>query len=444
MKVYNLFSNGFLFCQDSEYLSGSPQLTSLQEISEQVKRGQEYLRSVSIDDIIECIDSVIEEWSLRDGEIQKKLAPLGLNFLIYWFRASHLRQVCDNSLLGNRKVVDDFCFIPSNNYEVIANPKGIIAHWLSGNVPLLGMLSLIQGMLTKNANILKVSREQYHVIPLLLNTFNKVVIKNKSGKEIFGSEIIKSVAAIYFERDDKEAQNQLSQIADVRVAWGNMEAVETIMNLPKHYGTTDVIFGPRTSFMVIGKEYLQNEKDAEQVAKNAALDGSLFEQRGCNSPHTVFVEDGNPVTPLRFAELLSFEMEKIIKKIPKQPIAAADSLKILKHRVEYDIKGEAFYPSGTEWSVLFSENDKGLAVPCYNRTLFVRPVKDILEVANYCNHLTQSAGAALSVERKRIFAKAVTAKGVDRVPDIGNMTLYEVPWDGMFLMNQFVRWSKFI
>ena len=442
MKVYNLFSNGKLYCNDEEYLSNSPQTISLKEISESVKVGQNYLRKISIDDIINCIDSVLEYWSARDGEIQKQLAPHGLNFLIYWFRASHLRQISDNSLLGNRKVVDDFCFIPANNYEAIANPRGIIAHWLSGNVPMLGMLSLIQGMLSKNANILKVSKEHYHFIPLLLNSFNKVVVKNKSGNEIFGSEIIKSVAAIYFERDDMEAQNQLSQIADVRVAWGNMEAVETIMNLPKHYGTIDVIFGPRTSFMVVGKEFLQNKKDAEQIAKKAALDGSLFEQRGCNSPHTVFVEDANLISPLQFAELLSFEMEKLAKKIPKQQMAAVDSLKILKYRAEYDIKGEAFYSKGTEWTVLYSEDDKGLAVPCYNRTLFVRPVKDILEVAEYCNHLTQSAGAALSHERKKNFAKAVTAKGVDRVPEIGNMTLYEIPWDGMFLMHEFVRWSR--
>lgn len=442
MKVYNLFSNGQLFCQDQEYLSDSPQLVSLKEIQKQVTKGQDYLLNISIDDIIQCIDQVLEIWGMRNGDIQLKLSKFGLNYLIYWFRDTHLKKVCDNSLLGNRKVLDDFCFIPANNYEVIANPKGIIAHWLSGNVPLLGMLSLIQAMLTKNANILKVSKENYHVIPILLDTFNKVRIKNKMGKEILGSEIIKSVAAVYFEKNDIEAQNLLSQIADVRVAWGNMEAVETIMNLPKHYGTTDIIFGPRTSLMVIGKEFLQNNLDAERIAKNAALDGSLFDQRGCNSPHTVFVEAGNPITPLDFAELLSIEMEKLVNKIPKQSVAATDSLKIMKHRVEYDIKGTAFYPTGMEWSVLYSDNDIGLAAPCYNRTLFVRPIKDIFEVANFCNHLTQSVGTALSAERKKAFAKVVTRKGIDRLPDIGKMTLYDIPWDGIFFMNHLVRWSK--
>ena len=442
MEVYNLFSNGQLFCKDQGYLSASPQLVSLKDIQEQVTKGQDYLLAISIDDIIQCIDSVLEIWSLRNGDIQLKLVQFGLNYLVYWFRDSHLKQICDNSLLGNRKVLDDFCFIPANNYEVIANPKGIIAHWLSGNVPLLGMLSLIQAMLTKNANILKVSRENYHVIPFLLDTFNKVKIKNKNGKEILGSEIIKSVAAIYFEKDDIDAQNLLSQIADVRVAWGNMEAVETIMNLPKHYGTIDIIFGPRTSLMVIGKEYLQNTIDAERIAKNAALDGSLFEQRGCNSPHTIFVEEGNPITPLDFARLLSLEMAKLINKIPKQPVTASDSLKIMKCRVEYDIKGEAFYPSGMEWSVLYSDIDKGIATPCFNRTLFVRPIKDIFEIANYCSHLTQSVGTALSPERKKAFAKVVTRKGIDRVPDIGKMTLYDIPWDGVFFMNHLVRWCK--
>lgn len=442
MKVYNLFSNGQLFCKDEEYLSDSPQLVSLKDIQDQIKKGQDYLLTISIDDIIQCIDKVLEIWGMRNGEIQLKLAKFGLNYLIYWFREAHLKKVCDYSLLGNRKVLDNFCYIPANNYEVIANPKGVVAHWLSGNVPLLGMLSLVQSMLTKNANILKVSRENYHVIPILLDTFNKVSIKNSTGKEILGSEIIKSVAAVYFEKNDIEAQNLLSQIADVRVAWGNMEAVETIMNLPKHYGTTDIIFGPRTSLMVIGKEFLQNILDAERIAKNAALDGSLFDQRGCNSPHTVFIESGNPISPLDFAELLSVEMKKLVIKIPIQSVSASDSLKIMKHRVEYDIKGTAFYSEGIEWSVLYSDNDIGLASPCYNRTLFVRPVKDIFEVADYCNHLTQSIGTALSPERKKAFALIVTRKGIDRLPDIGKMTLYDIPWDGIFFMNHLVRWSK--
>jgi len=442
MKVYTLFVDGKYSFPASGNLFDAPAVETFNDIQNKVKKGQEYLSLISIDDIIECIDLVVADWSLRTGEVQTKLGHLGINFLIYWFRRKHLQQISDNSLHGNRKVMDDFSVVDGCNYELIANPKGTIVHWLAGNVPMLGMLSLIQGLLTKNANILKVPKDNADVIPMLLNSFNKVSFINSRNEKITGAEIVKSIAAVYIDKNDNEAQKSLSEIASVRVAWGNLEAVETIMNLRKHYGSDDVIFGPRTSFMVIGQERLQSEEDAQKIARYASMDASLFEQRGCNSPHTVFVEKGGNVTPLRFAEILGVEMQKSLKQIPRAKIAAADTLKILQLRTEYDIRGEAFYSNGIEWTVLFSEEDYGLADPCYNRTLFVRPVDDVMSVEKYCSHVTQSAGTALSEERRREFAKRVSARGIDRVPEIGKMTLYEIPWDGMFVMNEFVKWCK--
>ena len=50
------------------------------------------------------------------------------------------------------------------------------------------------------------------------------------------------------------SQGYFSNISNVRVAWGGMDAVESVMNTKKNYGTEDVIFGPKKSFAVIEKE----------------------------------------------------------------------------------------------------------------------------------------------------------------------------------------------
>ena len=65
-----------------------------------------------------------------------------------------------------------------------------------------------------------------------------------------------------------------------------------------------------------------------------------------------------------------------------------------------------------------------------------------METEEFCSHLTQSVGTALAVERKREYAKRVMTRGVERYPEVGAMTLYEVPWDGLFAMDRFVRWCK--
>lgn len=442
MSAHALFAGGTLLASPGEdILSNAPEC-QLEEISDSIRTGQASLRETPIDDLIDFFNDVSQSWADPGNSIQQELGPRGLNFLLYWFRASHLRSVLDASMRGNRAVLDNFSEVQGVPFSLMAHPRGIICHWVSGNVPMLGMLSLVQGILTKNANIVKVASENASIIPQLLSSIGSHTFTTSSGNTIQGSELVKSVAAVYVDSGDRNGHEELSALADTRVAWGGQEAVESIMNLPRKYGCDDVVLGPRTSFMVIGREYLKDTDGARTIARRASVDASLFEQRGCNSPHTVFVETGSEVKPRDFAGLLAAEMERTSRRYPLEYVAPSDTLRVLSVRAEYDMRAQAFYPSGIDWTVVYSDDDVDLAVPCFNRTVFVRPVDDVMRLDQYCSHLIQSVGTALCPERKLDFARRVTAQGVDRCPDIGAMTLYEVPWDGMFVMDRFVRWCK--
>lgn len=441
MKIYPLLINGQKKYQDDDSLESINPLDSLSSIIDYVKKGQDYLHQISIDDIINCLAQLTLEWSDRKSFLQTKYQNLGINYLIYYFKKTNLESISDFSLRGNRHVMDNYTSISVYPNKLLAQPRGIICHWLSGNIPILGMISIIQGLLTKNANIIKISKATRFLISDLLYLLNKIKITNSKGRIIYGKKILSSVAVIYTERDD-EAQKQLSEAADVRVAWGGKEAVDKVINLPHHYACENIILGPRTSFAVVGKEYLQNNQQVQETAKKIAQDASLYEQRGCNSPHTVFVEKSGKITPEDFSQILAEQLEKTSKKYPLKKIDPVDAQRIILQRTKYDMTGLAFYPSDLQWTVLYGENEVGIATPCFNRTLFVKPVDNVFEVEQYCSTLTQSAGVALSQNRKERFAKLVTSKGIDRCPDVGNMIFYDTPWDGMFIMDRFVRWSK--
>ena len=442
MTLYTLFADGQMKMEDAGDIFSAPSADTSQELLTSLRDGHRYICSLAVDDIVEFFHELALSWAERGGSVQQRFASLGLNFLLYWFRETHLRQALDISMRGNRKVLDDFAEIPNLQYQLRALPRGIVCHWLAGNVPMLGMLSLVQGMLTKNMNLLKVPQETGHVIPSLLSSFNEIVYRNEEGRSIWGSELVKSVAAVYVESGDMRAQEELSWHADVRVAWGGLDAVEAVINLPHRYGCDDIVFGPKTSFMVVGREFLDSAENARTIARRASLDASLFDQQGCNSPHTVFVEHGGALSPELFAQLLADEMGETAKRYPRQDVAAADTMTVQSLRAEYDMRGEAFYPDDLEWTVVYSDEDTGLATPCYNRTLFVRPVGDLAEVEPYCSRITQTVGVAASPERRKSLANRLMARGVDRCPEIGSMTLYEVPWDGMFAMDRMVRWCK--
>ena len=128
---------------------------------------------------------------------------------------------------------------------------------------------------------------------------------------IRGLDLLDTIAVVYCDRHDKaKAAEELSRMADVRVAWGGREAVEAIINLPRRFGTEDIVFGPKLSFAAIGRERLADVETANRVAGQLAADASAFDQQGCNSPHTVFVvERGGVVSPVEFAKLVSNAME---------------------------------------------------------------------------------------------------------------------------------------
>lgn len=413
---------------------------SIDDIVEQVKTGQEALAAIAIDDIIGLFDSIASNWRQSQHPLTPLIRDKGLGFLPIWMRRQNLASICDLSTNGHRAALDGFVGLSDEDPRLFrCQPRGLIVHWIAGNVPVLGMISMIQGILGKNATILKASHNDSGLLPALLDSFKDVSFITPSGKKISGDILANSVAVVYADRNDVEASHQLSTVADVRVAWGGREAVESIMNLPRRFGTEDIIFGPKVSLVIIGSEYLESEDTARKLAQRIVRDVSAFDQRGCNSPHTVFVETGGVIHPGQLAAIISQEMKSALANRPLRDAQPGDSMNVLGVRTEYDMRGDAYYSEGMGWTVAYSDHDTGLAAPCYLRTLFIRPVADIFDVVPFCSVNTQTAGLAVH-DRRFELADALTRAGIERCPTVGAMSLYESPWDGMFPVSRMLRW----
>ena len=425
----------------SKTFDDAPKITDFKKYHEKLRKNHHELYDTSIDDILKFFNEISKKIIERDGIFQKKFSEEGINFLVYWFKENFLEKAINNSLRNTPRVLDKYVNKKPNNFYLSATPKGLITHWLSGNVPILGLLSLIQGLVTKNLNILKISKDTGMLIPKFLEEVSKIDVKISKEKIIKGSDICKHIAVVYFDRDNKNAQEYFSNISNIRVAWGGMEAVESVMNTKRKYGTEDVIFGPKKSFAVIEKSKINSKDKVDLLCQKLANDVFQIDQRGCNSPHNVFIEQNSKYGAKFFAERLSIAMKKLAKRTPQNYYSSLETINILKKRTEYDMFFESFYPSSLEWSVLYANNNK-LEDSCFNRTIFVKTYKTFDDILENCNHLTQSIGVAMQTKNLLHFARAASIKGVDRFPPIGSMTLYEVPWDGMYVMDRFVKWTK--
>ena len=417
-----------------------PKIDSFDELKRDLMQAQSKLAKYSIDELISYLSEISKTWLKDDSEL-KIFQQQGLSFLSNWLHSSNLRAMADQALNGQRGISDSFAVDKFNEYRKIrAVPRGMAVHWLAGNVPLLGMLALVQSIITKNSNILKVPSKNSGVLPLMLNTMTKFDLVLPTGKVIKGRDITDTIALVYFEKSNKKAAEELSTIADVRIAWGGKDAIESVLCLPKKHTAEDVIFGPKLSYMVIGKESLSKELNLQKLFRRVATDCSVFDQYACASPHTIFVEMGGELSPKEFAINLSEHMEKAASRIPKEPADAGTAGNINSARMLYEFTENLWTSKDTTWTVLFDEKgNDGLVNPTFSRVITVRGIDDIYDAASFANHDIQTIGIALPPDRKYRFAEIAAKNGACRFPDIGRMTHFDSPWDGMFLMNRLIK-----
>lgn len=429
-----------------EYFQGvadgaSPEKT-LQGIIDDLKSKQEWLRSQKISDLIKVISKTAEIW-LKDPRYDF-LRDKGRLFLAQWCSEKHLMQIAKEGLRGNIVYSDKFVrFADSDSHYLKANPKGLVCHWMAGNVQILGVFALVQSILTKNVNLLKVAAKDGGVFSSLMRAFDEVEVVASDGCVVRGKDVAATVGVIYFPRTSSKLAEKMSTEADVRIAWGGKEAVETVAAYPSKIDSQTVIFGPKLSFAVIGKEALTSEHEARKLARRLTVDISVFDQYGCASPHNVYIENGGEVSPERFCELLAETFPKTEAQIPKGVMNAEVASAIHSIRGVYDFKGKVYGSPELSWTVLLDPEIK-LAKPVYSRVIFVHSVASIMDSIPQIEPYIQSIGIEASIEKAKEYAEQAAALGVARFPKIGRMLNFEMPWDGIFLIDHLIRWSTLL
>ena len=408
------------------------------EVINDLNINKEWLARQPVEALIGIINKASKIWqdpNFELGDFREK----GLGFLINWCKSSNLRELADSSLYNRRQTLDTFCNIPGyTNRQIKHIPQGMTVHWLSGNVPVLGMLILVQSIITKNLNLLKAASTYTDSMPLLLRCFKDISYITPGGYELKGEDLLKTISVVHYGHNDLDVANIVSKAADVRIAWGGADAIHHVQNLQKKWNSQDIMFGPRLSFMAISAESISSPRKARKILRRAATDCSVFDQTACASPHTIFVEKNSHISPKDFAEMLSLEMEKASVRIPVDSKSPETNDQIITIRAVYDFMGEVWAPSNTNWTVLYDE-EKGLAKPTYSRVITIKPVDSILETIDYIDESIQTIGLGAEKEKRLDFAELAVARGVDRCPDIGSMTNFEMPWDGVNVIDRLVR-----
>lgn len=364
----------------------------------------------------------------------------GIAFLSSWLRRNSLGKVLRMNFGNLLPALDGATEIEGTPLQ--AAPRGLVCHWVSGNVPTLAMFSWVLATLARNASILRVPQESREVVKALFRAVDGATAEYEGVKYDGGSLLARTVV-LHFPSENARLGEAMSMVADARVIWGGSEALRAITAYPRMDHCEDVIFGPKFSLGVVDRATLQDENARRAALRALVRDAVLFDQAACSSPQVVFLE--STTTELeQLADLVEEEFAAASRRFPKRSIQPYVATLILRTRAQYGLQADTSVRAPNDLSyTLLLESGAHLRDALQSRSLFLNAVEDIMQVVPLLSPKIQTIGVAIADPSKRAaFVGAAALRGVARCVQPGMMNNYEVPWDGMLPVSRLVRWCR--
>lgn len=403
------------------------------DIRESINVHRKKLWDLELDVIIELLHELGKKLIL-----DKNILTLpGISYLSLWIKKDNLRRICSLNYLDESYYEN---FKPTEgNVELCIQPRGVVCHWIADNVPTLAFFSIIQAILSKNGSIVKVSDVNKETILYILKILSDIKIKVK-GKTYLGHDILQSISIISFNSKKGELNKAFSLSADCKIIWGGSDAVQSIISLPQREHCETIAFGPKYSFGVFDKQYIESAH-FKKTLSNAVQDVVIFNQMACSSPHVFFFEKSS-YSIKEIAHMMKTAFENLPDKFLKQEIPQGIVANIINERGRYllDDGKDILKSEDLSWTILINETIC-LEDPIQGRCIFIKEVDTIESVLDLITRKIQAISTSiLDKGRLKEFARQATYRGVDRIMPPGKIHNFDLPWDGILALNRLVRW----
>jgi hypothetical protein len=339
--------------------------------------------------------------------------------------------------LGNRRVLDEFCL--RGRLQSRAIPPRLLVHFLAGNVPMPGIVSICCGLLLRTANLVKVSPRDPVFPSLFIESVREV-----------DAELADCVASTDWSRSELELTQTALEDADAVIAYGDDHTISALRQLAAPQARF-LGYGHKLSFGVVAKEAM-TEENLPHLAQAAAFDASVYDQLGCLSPHVYYVEERGQLGPRKFAAALAEAMAAYQAHIPRGQLSVGEAAQNAKFRTCYEFRaasdkrvGVWASATGNDWTVIYDDSPSFIP-SCLNRTIFVKPTdgyKRVLDAIQKIASNVSTVGVAPMHERAAGFASDLARMGVHRVCPIGQMQRPPLSWhhDGRPNLADLVSWT---
>lgn len=308
--------------------------------------------------------------------------------------------------------------------------RGILFHVAPSNVPVNYAYSLVAGLITGNANIVRIPSKEFPQIDVI----NKAI-----SEALADHEEMKPYIALVRYGHEAEISRALTAIADVRVIWGGDNTIGEFRKFPLKPRAAEVAFADRYSLAVIDSDIYMGMEDKKRVANDFFNDTYLTDQNACTSPRAVVwmgsrIEDAKKHFWDHLHEQLigKYEIQGVqaVNKLTSAYLAAADRAGTEKEAgpdnlivcVKVDML-DAELMDLKDNSGYFYEYNCG----------------DIMELRDICDDTRCQTVSYIG--EKAVFEPLVKSgvRGIDRIVPVGKTMDFDLIWDGYNLVERMTR-----
>lgn len=354
-----------------------------------------------------------------------------------WTRA-RLRELLAREFL-DPTVLDGFVPDPRGRRRLRALGDPVALHIGSGSVPGVSTTSMIRSLLVKTPVLIKPGGGDRALIEAF-----------RHGLEEEAPELAASTAVLYW-RSAEQAVLDAALLGVSRVVVYGSDAAAAKIRGKVPITTPITVYHHRFSIAVLGPDAMEG-KEGEAAAAQLAWAVSTFDQRGCVSPHRVYVLGAEREKLHAFGEGLARAMAAEAAKAAPGPIAPGGAARLQQYRAELRMRA-AVDPAVAIWSspeaswTVVVDPDPSSSSLGHTRGVVLVPVADRSEMASRLRTLgphLQSAGIA-GVGGASSLADELSELGVTRIVPLEELPFPPAWWahDGSGPLRALIRWVEF-
>lgn len=316
-------------------------------------------------------------------------------------------------------------------------PLGTLVHVTPNNSPLLGVLGVMEGLLSGNVNVLKLAHKDSQFAGIFYEELCRLDTTNTIKDYVYIAKISSK---------QKEYLKSVLGIADVISAWGGEESVQSIKEMSPR-GARIVEWGHKISFSYI----TQSQKNNPEVYKSLAYEICLNEQMACSSPQTVFVEDTSFEDLKKIAEQLSKALSIVSPSMKRVMPGVQETAELTVTREQVRLKSikggsHLVVSPQNDWRIYVEDTSALSSSPLF-RTIWLKPMPRSKMISHLrpLKMYLQTAGIAAEKMEVEALTRDLFIAGVQRIRAIGEMTDSYIgePHDGVYALERYCQRINF-